>query len=158
VSSGDDIAAAELALERLFRLTANRKMQPRQTAVVGAEVTRAGYAVLRSLADAGSLSLGELARECAMDPAAAGRQVRTLEAEGLVERSTDERDARVAVVSLTARGRTVHQRIVEFRTGYMTDVLADWPAADRRALADLVNRLVDDLRAVPIRTKKGSQP
>lgn len=147
----DDVVRAERALERLFRLTVSRKMHNRQAAAVGAVVTRAGYAVLRCVHDAGELSLRELARACSMDPAAAGRQVKALEEEGLVERSATDGDARVTVVRLTPRGRDVYLRIVDVRTEHMREVLASWPEPDRVALAALVDRLVDDLRATPFR-------
>jgi DNA-binding MarR family transcriptional regulator len=151
---GDDIAAAERALERLFRLTVNRKAHTRQTAAIGADVTRAGYAVLRSIHDAGELSLGELARQCSMDPAAAGRQVRVLETDGFVTRATGE-DARVTVVRLTPSGRRVYERIVDIRTRQMSEALSSWPSTDRHDLARLVDRLVDDLKAVPFRPATG---
>ncbi|MCU1487724.1 MAG: MarR family transcriptional regulator [Actinomycetia bacterium] len=151
---GADIAAAERALERLFRLTVNRKVHTKQTAAIGTDVTRAGYAVLRSIDEAGELSLGELARQCSMDPAAAGRQVKALEDDGLVEREPGE-DARVTVVRLTDRGCDVYERIVAVRNAHMTDVLSAWTAADREALARLVDRLVDDLKAVPFRPATG---
>ncbi len=146
-----DVAAAERALERLFRLTVNRKAHTRQTAAVGADVTRAGYAVLRCVDEAGELSLGQLARQCSMDPAAAGRQVKALEDDGFVERSGVNGDGRVTAVRLTDAGRHVYRRIVAVRTAHMTRVLAGWSPADRASLARLVDRLVDDLRAVPLR-------
>jgi DNA-binding MarR family transcriptional regulator len=142
----DNIADAEHALERLFRLTMNRKVHTKQSTAVGADVTRAGYAVLRCIDEAGSPSLGEIARECSMDPAAAGRQVKTLEGDGFVERYATTDDGRVTVVRLTRAGREVYRRIVGIRHAYMGDVLAEWSAADRATLARLVDRLVDDLR------------
>jgi DNA-binding MarR family transcriptional regulator len=148
---GDEIAAAEQALERLFRLTVNRKVHTRQTAAVGSDVTRAGYAVLRCLDGAGELSLGNLARECSMDPAATGRQVRALEEEGLVTRGPTGNDGRVIVVRLTDRGRDIYGRIVSIRTTHMSEVLASWSSAERVELARLVGRLVDDLKSVPFR-------
>ena len=151
MASGGDVAAAERALERLFRLTVNRKVHTRQTAAVGVDVTRAGYAVLRTVDELGEATMGEIARQCSMDPAAAGRQVKALEDDGLVERNADDGDARVTVVRLTTAGRDVYRRIVAVRTAHMTEVLATWPAADRAALARLVDRLVDDLKAVPFR-------
>jgi DNA-binding MarR family transcriptional regulator len=147
------IAAAERALERLFRLTSSRKLQAKQTAVVGADVTRAGYAVLRCVVQSGELSLGDVARECSMDPAAAGRQVKSLEDDGLLERRAAEDDARVTIVRLTVDGRRVYRRIVEFRNDYMAEVLSRWPARDRAELVRLVDRLVDDLKSVPIRVR-----
>jgi DNA-binding MarR family transcriptional regulator len=152
-----DVADAEQALERLFRLTANRKMQPKQTAAVGTHISRAGYAVLRCVDAAGELTLGAVAQECAMDPGAVTRQVRLLEDDGMLRRATSADDARVTVVKLTPAGRKVYRRIVEFRTSYMTDVLAKWSASDRATLARVVNRLVDDLRSVPFRAKSNGR-
>ena len=90
------VAEAEEALEQLFRLTVSRKMYARQSAAVGAVVSRAGYAVLRCLDQAGPLAVGELAARCSMDPAAAGRQVRALEEEGFVARTAGADDGRRA--------------------------------------------------------------
>jgi len=147
----DDVADAEHALERLFRLTMNRKVHTKQTAAVGADVTRAGYAVLRCIHEGDAPSLGEIARECSMDPAAASRQVKALEDDGLVERRATSDDGRVTVVRLTRDGRDVYRRIVDVRTAYMRDVLSQWPARDRAALVRLVDRLVDDLKTVQFR-------
>ena len=101
------IADVERSLERLFRLTVNRAVHHRQTAAIGVDVTRAGYAILRTLADSGDLPMGRLARRCSMDPAAANRQVRALEDAELVERVTDPDDARLVVARLTPTGRRV---------------------------------------------------
>jgi len=79
-------ADLERALEGLFRLGANRRFNLRQTLSVGAAVTRAGYAALRSLNDHGTLSVRRLADACAMDAATASRQLMQLVDEGLVER------------------------------------------------------------------------
>jgi DNA-binding MarR family transcriptional regulator len=150
-AGGDEVLAAEHALERLFRLTANRRMQPRQAMAVGADVSRAGYAVLRCVEEAGELTLGDVARECVMAPAAAGRQVKALEEDGFLQRKACNDDGRVTVVRLTREGRAVYRRIVDFRASYMSEVLSGWSARDRAALARLVNRLVDDLTHVPFR-------
>src|SRR4051812_32544316 len=90
--SVEDIAL-ERSLEGLFRLGANRRFDSRQSVAVGAVVTRAGYAVLRSLSDLGATSLREVADACAMDAAAASRQVVALVDEGLVHRRASEDDA-----------------------------------------------------------------
>ncbi len=146
------VADAERSLERLFRLTVNRAVHHRQTATIGVDVTRAGYAILRSLADSGEMPMGQLARRCSMDPAAANRQVRVLEDAELVERVTDPDDARLAVARLTAKGRRAHDRIVDLRVEQMTDVLGDWSQQDCNELVRLVDQLVVELRSTPIRT------
>jgi DNA-binding MarR family transcriptional regulator len=152
-----DIAEAEYALERLFRLSMSRRMHMRQTEAVGVAVTRAGYAVLRTLDELGPLQMGEIARQCSMDPAVAARQVSALVDDALVTRTAGHRDARVSVVQLTRAGRTVYRRIVAVRTAYMHEVLAGWPAADRAELVRLVDRLVGDLKDARFepRSRKG---
>jgi DNA-binding MarR family transcriptional regulator len=151
---GGSVAEAEVALERLFRLTVSRQMDSHQAAAVGAVVTRAGYALLRSLSESPELAVTELARRCSMDPAACGRQLQALDREGLITRTAGVDDGRVIVVQLTAAGRTVYQRIVAVRNDHMERVLADWPEADRVALASLVGRLVEDLKSTPFRPSK----
>ena len=153
-TSSASVAEVERSLERLFRLTVNRGVHARQTATIGVDVTRAGYAILRTLADTGDLPMGRLARRCSMDPAAANRQVRSLEQSHLVERIADPDDARLAVAHLTDEGRRTHDRIVEMRVEQMTDVLADWSQHDRNELIRLIDRLVVDLRTTPIRTEE----
>jgi hypothetical protein len=54
----------------------------------------------------------------------------------------------VTVVRLTRTGRNVYRRIVGVRHASMADVLAGWSVADRATPVPLVDRLVDDLRAV----------
>ena len=146
--TSDDASSAERALERLFRLTMSRKVHTKQTAAVGADVTRSGYAVLRCISEGAAPSLGEIARECSMDPAATSRQVKALEDDGLVERHATSADGRVTTVQLTREGREVYRRMVAVRTDYMSAVLAEWSARDRATLARLVDRLVDDLKKV----------
>ena len=146
------VSEAERSLERLFRLTVNRAIHHRQTAAIGVDVTRAGYAILRTLADSGDLPMGQLAKRCSMDPAAANRQVRVLEDAELVERVTDPDDARLAVARLTTKGRRTHDRIVALRVEQMTDVLDSWSEHDCTELVRLIDRLVADLRSTPLRT------
>lgn len=135
----------ERALEGLFRLGANRRFDARQTAKVGAVVTRAGYAVLRSLADAGTASLREVAEASAMDSPTASRQVVQLEREGLVARRTAGGDARAVELFLTRRGRTVYDKVVRYRLKVLTGALADWSAKDRADLRRLAAKLAEDL-------------
>ncbi len=151
MTSNQNFASVEQALERLYRLTSSRKAHSRQTAAVGIVVARAGYNVLRCVHDARQVTLGEIAQRCSMDPAAAGRQVRSLEQDGLLVRSADSSDARVTNVSLTPHGRDVYRRIVAVRTGHLREVLSGWSVHDRATLATLLDRLVDDLRSVPFR-------
>jgi len=147
-----DLGDVERSLERLFRLAMGRKVHSRQTERVGASVSRAGYAVLRTLDAEGSQAMGELARACSMDPAVAARQVAALERDRLVRRDGHGADGRVRVVELTPEGRDVYRRIVGMRTAFLGRVLDGWTATEREHLAEVVDRLVDDLQHVPFGT------
>ena len=143
-SPSEDIAL-ERALERLFRLTGNRRFDARQSAAVGATVTRAGYALLRSLSDHGPLGLRELAAASYMDAAGASRQITQLVDAGLVDRRAATDDARAVELSLTDRGQVVYDGIVQHRLHHLANVLSSWSPQDRDVLTDLVDRLASDL-------------
>lgn len=145
--AGRDDDAIERALEQLLRLNASRKVHARQVAAAGVRISAPGLALLRRIQEEGPLSLGELARRTEMDPAATGRQIRSLEDEGFVQRDPSADDGRVTVVRVTPAGREARRRIGEVVGSHMEGVLATWSAGDRAALARLLSRLVDDLRS-----------
>jgi len=146
----DEDVTLERALEGLFRLRANRRFDARQAASVGAVVTRAGYAVLRSLSDHGPINLRQAADACAMDAATASRQVVSLVGEGLVQRRTADGDARSVELTLTDRGKEIYEKVARYRLGYLTGALHEWSAPDREQLSRLVDRLTTDLAAEPL--------
>lgn len=147
----DAFDAVRRPLGQLLRLGASRKVHARQAAAAGAPVTAPGAVLLAALVEEGPLSLTELAAEADMDPGAASRQVKALEADGLVERGGREGDARVQVLRATPAGRRLRRRIKDVQDRHMADVLDGWSAADREQLATLLQRFVDDLRTVGYR-------
>ena len=148
----DELAAIERALERLLRLNASRKVHARQASAARVDISQPGLVLLRRLEEHGPMSLGELAERTDMDPAATGRQVRQLEASGFVARATSPDDGRVTLVRITPRGADVRRRLADVGARHMDDVLGAWSGRDRRALARLLDRLVDDLRSVHYRS------
>ena len=143
----------ERAIERLLRLYASRKVHARRAAAAGVAISQPGFSLLRRLQEEGDLSVGELARMTQMDPAAAGRQIRLLEDEGLVMRTKDSDDGRVIVVRVTSRGAEVRRRLGAVGERHMADVFADWSPADRQQLAVLLPRFVEGLQSVPFRSE-----
>jgi DNA-binding MarR family transcriptional regulator len=87
-----------------------------------------------------------------MDAASTGRQVRKLEELGFVDRAPSTDDARVVVVDVTASGRNARRRIAGVLDAHLRDVLDQWSPVDRRALGELLQRLVDDFREIQFRT------
>jgi DNA-binding MarR family transcriptional regulator len=145
------------SLATLLRLSSSRKVHAVQAAAAGVVISQPGYALLRHLQEQGPLPLGELARLADMDPAAASRQVRQLEDDGLVVRGGTPGDGRVTVVSLTVRGRSVERRMAAVRANHMADVLDHWSTADLTVLGTLLDRFVADLRAARYRPVEEKQ-
>jgi DNA-binding MarR family transcriptional regulator len=148
----DEYDVLERALAQLLRLNSSRKVHARFSAAAGVSLSQPAAVLLRRIAELGPLSLGQAAELVHMDPAAAGRQVKLLEREGLVVRSTHARDdARVIVVRATPKGTAVVRRLVRVWHQHMEDALSAWSRGDRAALARLLSRFVDDMRAARYR-------
>ena len=145
------------SLGTLLRLSASRKVHAVQAAAAGVVISQPGFNLLRLLQEHGPLPLGELARRADMDPAAASRQVRQLEHDGLTARAASPGDGRVSVVSVTARGRAVERRMAAVRHNHMDDVLDHWSTADLTELGALLDRFVADLRAARYRPVEEKQ-
>jgi len=143
--------AISAPLGRLFRLGASRRVQARQADAAGVEVSPPGLVLLHRLVEEGPLSLSDLSARADMDPGATSRQVKALEAEGLVERRSRPGDGRVAELDATASGRRVRARIKDVQDRHMADVLAGWSDADQQHFARLLDRFVEDLRSVQYR-------
>ncbi len=82
----DDLSTIERSLEQLFRLNASRKVHQRRAAAAGVVISQPGFQLLRRVQGQDGIQIGELARLTEMDPAATGRQIAQLEADGLVTR------------------------------------------------------------------------
>jgi DNA-binding MarR family transcriptional regulator len=139
-------------LGRLIRLGASRKVHARQLAAAGVELTQPGATLLARIVEDGPVVLGDLSTAADMDPGAVSRQVKALEADGLVEREGREDDARIRVLRATPAGRRVRRRIAEVQDRHMADVLAGWSDSDRATFARLLDRFVEDLRSVQYRS------
>lgn len=138
------IASIEESVVTLVREATLPRLQERFVAEAGVAVERAGYHVLRTVAEQGQVRLGDLARELGVDSSTVSRQVRGLEIAGLLARSGDPADGRVARLELTAAGADALARLRSARHRLFAELLADWPAADRDTLAPLLARLVHD--------------
>jgi DNA-binding MarR family transcriptional regulator len=83
-----------------------------------------------------------------VDASTASRQVQQLERTGLVGRVGDPADRRASLLALTAEGDRVLTRMRQARRASLAQVLGGWSRADRRKLATVLTRLVDDLERV----------
>lgn len=151
VAGSDPVEEVMVALQRMGRLLASRQVAARITTVAGVEVTQQGVTLLRVLLRDGTQSIATLATTAAMDLGAVSRQVRLLEQDGAVRRSRSRDDARVALLELTVRGRRIAERIRVVTVRHLEEALHGWSDDDEQTLARLMERLVDDLVATPVR-------
>lgn len=90
----------------------------------------------------GASRMSDLAEALRVDASTATRAVQRLVDRGLASRAVHERDARCVIVEATADGRALHDELMASRQEAMRQLLARFSAAERRALADGMERLV----------------
>ncbi|GAA0365393.1 MarR family transcriptional regulator [Streptomyces blastmyceticus] len=106
-------------------------------------LARAEFDILGTLRRTGrELSPGQIARETFASGAAVTKRLRVLEARGLVARRTDERDRRVAHLSLTEEGTALIDRLVPRQLDYENTLLDGLGDDHRDRLADTLADLL----------------
>jgi DNA-binding MarR family transcriptional regulator len=110
-------------------------------------VTGAELVALRIVARHGPVAAGDVARRLGVDQSTASRQVRALEARGLVKRAPDRDDRRVAWLTATPKGRSVIARVDDVILNDFDVATGDWSAGERAQLAKLLDRFRTALRS-----------
>ena len=105
--------------------------------------------MLIAVLDEGDARPSDLASALELDLSTVSRQVKHLEAAGLVVRRPDEVDGRACVLSLTDQGRDGLSAVRTTRAKLLDAVLTDWPDEDRADLLRLLERLVTDVHNLP---------
>lgn len=112
-------------------------------------VTIPEWRILAHLGPGGALSAGELSDRTRMEKPRVSRALRRMADKGLIERDTDPRDQRVAVIRVSRSGARLYARIVPLALEWEQDLLAGLSPAERRQLHDLLDRL--DARVAALR-------
>lgn len=137
-STLDMAASLRLSAARLAR-------RLRQESEAG--LTPSQLSALASIQNQGPLTLGALADHERVAPPTVTRIVAKLEAEGLVERSPDDDDKRVARVSTTPAGDALLERIRTRKNAWLAARLAKLDDDQRARLAaalDVLDQLSTD--------------
>jgi DNA-binding MarR family transcriptional regulator len=107
-------------------------------------------AALRRSGPRGELRPSDLTRATMLSSGGTTKRLDRLAEAGLVERRPDPVDRRGTIVRLTPRGRRVIDAAVRTHVENETRLLRSFTASERRALDDLLGRLLDELeRAEP---------
>ena len=136
----DQLRAIDEFIEFIETVARSPFQRERVLGAAKSRISGAGLNALRLIARNGPIAGTEVARQLGVDQSTASRQIRPLEEAGLISRSTDEADRRVAWLEATDAGRAVLDRIHGQRRADAELVLADWSADDVEALATLLDR------------------
>ena len=141
----EPVGQIEQALGALLRLTRAPRFAETVRQRAGAEVDRAGYAVLVRVSELGPVRLSELAQYLGLDVSTVSRQVQQLEQRGLVDRSPDPLDGRAALLELSVPGRDIMQKMRDAWEETVADVVGTWKPADIARFGSLMDRFVSDV-------------
>ncbi len=108
-------------------------------------VTADQFVLLACLAEQDAITQQELARRASSDPSTIGAMLVLLEGRGLVARARHPDDSRARVVTLTARGRRLFERLWKTSEPIRVRMLAGFSADEARALVGCLRRLIDNL-------------
>jgi DNA-binding MarR family transcriptional regulator len=122
-------------------LRRSRAISARLAGELHPDLDGAAYGLLALLQDAGPLRASDLVLRLGLDKSTVSRQVASLVALGLVDRTADPDDGRAQVLTPSAEGATRLARIREARRARWEDDLSDWPAEDVATLGALLGRL-----------------
>jgi DNA-binding MarR family transcriptional regulator len=141
----EPVGQIEQALGALLRLTRAPRFAETVRQRAGAEVDRAGYAVLVRVSELGPVRLSELAQYLGLDVSTVSRQVQQLEQRGLVDRSPDPLDGRAALLELSVPGREIMQKMRDAWEETVADVVNTWKPGDIARFGSLLDRFVADV-------------
>lgn len=99
----------------------------------------------------GPLRIGDLAVWQGVDKSTLTIQLRRLAGRGLVQRTTDPADGRAVLVTPSAEGRQLHERVTRHGAVVLAGLLADWSPDERMDLARLLTRFADSTVPAPQR-------
>lgn len=112
----------------------------------GLSVTQ--WRVMAALGGFAPLTASEVGQRIIMDKVAVSRAVSGLMQAGLVERATDSSDRRRSSLRLSARGRTVHARIVPLALAFQDRLYEALSGDERRTFDALSDKLLARARTI----------
>jgi DNA-binding MarR family transcriptional regulator len=111
-------------------------------------MSRARWHVLKRVFLEGQISQARLQSHLEVDGAAITRQVKQLEAQGLISRAADPQDNRYTLVTLTAAGRELAEGLMVVRNSFEAKVIAGMSDDDVAALRRSLNHIRANLASM----------
>lgn len=115
---------------------------------VGIRLDRALFPLLIGVEKLGPIGVGDLADSVGRDYSTVSRQIAKLDSIGLVERAASEKDGRVQVASITAKGKSMTDAINQAREVKARSLFRLWNVEDFDNLVRLTQQLATDIENV----------
>jgi DNA-binding MarR family transcriptional regulator len=113
----------------------------------GGRADHAAFPLLIALSDTGPMRSSTLAEAVFSDPSTISRHVAHLVELGYVERRADPDDGRAYRLAVTHAGNAALEAHRRSRDDHLARLTSSWSEADRRTLAELVDRLAAAFRS-----------
>lgn len=138
----DRLAHDEFLTFRLSVLSAAFDRKAARVLSENFDVTLAERRVLGAIVFHGTIRFGELVKRLTIDGAQISRATASLMERGLVKRSRDKTDGRSAILSPTARGRHLDERIIDGGRGNQKQILANLTSDEREIFYRSIGKLM----------------
>ena len=136
----DELRTIDGFIEFIEMAARNPVQKGRVLDAAATKVSGAGLNALRIIARSGPIPVTEVARMLGVDQSTASRQIKPVEDAGLVTRTSDDADRRVAWLAITRQGTALLERIHQMRRNDIDHVLVEWSDDERAELARVLDR------------------
>lgn len=99
------------------------------------------WRLISLLAVENNITANRICQVIGLDKSAVSRSLQVLEADGRISGKVDGKDARRYTVSLTAKGKALHDRVLKVALERERRLLSDFSPAEVDTLVDLLGRL-----------------
>jgi DNA-binding MarR family transcriptional regulator len=149
----DSLQADLDALENAMRLFFQTMKRPQRWNIISAEagvaLDRPAAVILHILVAAGgSCRVQDVALQLGIEAPSVTRKTQELERLGYLRRVASTNDRRAVNLQITAVGETASKRLHAAQRKTISQVIANWPAAERQQFAQLFERFSNDLQNI----------
>lgn len=132
-------------LARMADMRSSPRYLTRLLTLAGSPVQPSGWTILTMLHRHGEMRVSELADRLGLDQSTVSRQLKPLDAAGLIARTSYDTDRRVAIVALSAKGTTAYDAVRQRWLDDLAWFMRNWSDADRAQLGELAARFSDEV-------------
>jgi DNA-binding MarR family transcriptional regulator len=108
-------------------------------------VTADQFVILACLAEEDTITQKDLARRASSDPSTIRAMLVLLEGRGLIARNRNPEDSRERLVTLTAKGRRLYERLFKSSDPIRVQMLAGFTEDEAGFLVDGLRRLIENM-------------